>query len=235
MANPIEKNGTPSAEELLTKREASFLKYKNVIISVVAAIIVIIAGTILYNKNKYVAEPRQEEASTALAKGQEYFANQQYDKALNGDGTGYTGFVKIASDYSSTDAGNLANLYAGLCYANLNKWKEAVQYLEDYSTAGDMMISPAAVSALGDAYAHLNELDKAVDCFKKAAKMAESEADDNTNNSLSPTFLIKAAEILESQNKKEEALDIYNDIKKKYVNSAVSQEIDKYIERATTK
>ena len=232
MANPIEKNGTPSAEELLTKREASFLKYKNVIISVVAAIIVIIAGTILYNKNKYVAEPRQEEASTALAKGQEYFANQQYDKALNGDGTGYTGFVKIASDYSSTDAGNLANLYAGLCYANLNKWKEAVQYLEDYSTAGDMMISPAAVSALGDAYAHLNELDKAVDCFKKAAKMADSEADDKTNNSLSPTFLIKAAEILESQNKKEEA---YNDIKKKYVNSAVSQEIDKYIERATTK
>lgn len=202
MANPIEKNGTPSAEELLTKREASFLKYKNVIISVVAAIIVIIAGTILYNKNKYVAEPRQEEASTALAKGQEYFANQQYDKALNGDGTGYTGFVKIASDYSSTDAGNLANLYAGLCYANLNKWKEAVQYLEDYSTAGDMMISPAAVSALGDAYAHLNELDKAVDCFKKAAKMADSEADDKTNNSLSPTFLIKAAEILESQNKR---------------------------------
>lgn len=165
MANPIEKNGTPNTEELLTKREASFLKYKNVIISVVAAIIVIVAGTIIY-KN-YVAEPRQDEASTALAKGQEYFANQQYDKALNGDGTGYAGFVKIASDYSSTDAGNLANLYAGLCYANLNKWKEAVQYLEDYSTAGDMMISPAAVSALGDAYAHVNELDKAVECFKK--------------------------------------------------------------------
>ena len=233
MANPIEKNGTPNTEELLTKREASFLKYKNVIISVVAAVIVIVAGTIIY-KN-YVAEPRQDEASTALAKGQEYFANQQYDKALNGDGTGYAGFVKIASDYSSTDAGNLANLYAGLCYANLNKWKEAVQYLEDYSTAGDMMISPAAVSALGDAYAHVNELDKAVECFKKAAKMADSKADEKTNNSLSPTFLIKAAEILESQNKKDEALEIYNDIKKKYVNSAVSQEIDKYIERATTK
>lgn len=65
--------------------------------------------------------------------------------------------------------------------------------------------------------------------------MADSKADEKTNNSLSPTFLIKAAEILESQNKKDEALEIYNDIKKKYVNSAVSQEIDKYIERATTK
>lgn len=233
MANPNEKNGTPNIEESLTRHEAFFLKNKNIIIAVVAAVIVIIAGTILYNK--YIAEPRQDEASTMLAKGQEYFANQQYDKALNGDGTGYAGFVKVASDYSSTDAGNLANLYAGLCYANLNKWKEAAQYLNNYSTTNDMMISPAAISALGDAYAHLNELDKAVDCFKKAAKMADSEADESTNNSLSPTFLIKAAEILESQNKKEEALEIYNDIKKKYVNSAVSQEIDKYIERATTK
>lgn len=233
MANPNEKNGALNVEESLTKHEAFFLKYKNVIISAIAAIIVVVAGVILY-KN-YIGGPREAEASTALSKGQDYFANQQYDKALNGDGTGYAGFIKVASDYSSTDAGNLARLYAGLCYANLNKWKEAAQYLEDYSSADDMMISPAAMSALGNAYAHLNELDKAVDCFKKAAKMADAEADEKTNNSLSPTFLIQAAEILESQNKKDEALEIYSDIKKKYVNSAVSQEIDKYIERATTK
>ena len=46
---------------------------------------------------------------------------------------------------------------------------------------------------------------------------------------------MQAAEILESQNKKEEALKIYQDIKKKYINSAVvqSSEIDKYIERAS--
>ncbi|MBQ3827814.1 MAG: hypothetical protein II812_06655, partial [Prevotella sp.] len=56
---------------------------------------------------------------------------------------------------------------------------------------------------------------------------------DGVNNSLSPTFLIQAAEILESQNKKAEALSIYKDIKKKYVNSPVMQEIDKYIERVT--
>ena len=65
--------------------------------------------------------------------------------------------------------------------------------------------------------------------------MADSQALDNTNNSLSPTFLIQAAIILESQNKKDEALKIYQDIKKKYVNSAVAAEIDKYIERALGK
>ena len=97
------------------------------------------------------------------------------------------------------------------------------------------MISPAAQAALGDAYAHLNQLDKAVEAFKKAASMADDKAQDDANNSLSPTFLIKAGEILESQGKKADALSIYQDIKKKYVNSMLVQrsEIENYIERAS--
>ncbi|MFC2760759.1 tol-pal system YbgF family protein, partial [Hallella multisaccharivorax] len=60
-------------------------------------------------------------------------------------------------------------------------------------------------------------------------------ADNSTNNSLSPTFLLQAGELLESQNKTDEANKIYQDIKKKYVNSALvqSNDIDKYIERTT--
>ena len=53
--------------------------------------------------------------------------------------------------------------------------------------------------------------------------------------SISPTFLIQAGELLESQGKKSDALKIYQDIKTKYVNSPVVQnsEIDKYIERVS--
>ena len=216
--------------ENISKSEAFLLKNKKTILYAVIALIVIIAGVILYNN--FVKAPREAKASTELAKGQTMFANQQFAQALNGDSTGYAGFVKIASDYSSTPAGNLANLYAGLCYANLEKWEDAVKFLDKYSPANDEMVSPAAVAALGNAYAHVKQLDKAVEALKKAAKMADSQALDNTNNSLSPTFLIQAATILESQNKKAEALKIYQDIKKKYVNSAVASEIDKYIERA---
>ena len=216
--------------ENISKSEAFLLKNKKTILYAVIALIVIIAGVILYNN--FVKAPREAKASTELAKGQTMFQNQQFAQALNGDSTGYAGFVKIASDYSSTPAGNLANLYAGLCYANLDKWEDAVKFLDKYSPANDEMVSPAAVAALGNAYAHVKQLDKAVEALKKAAKMADSQALDNTNNSLSPTFLIQAATILESQNKKAEALKIYQDIKKKYVNSAVASEIDKYIERA---
>ena len=228
MANKNTKQGQQT-EQTLNKQEAFFLKYKKAIMIAVAAVIVLIAGIFLYQSQ--ISKPREAKASTALALAQELFAAEQYEKALNGDSASFKGFLNVASEYSSTKAGNLANLYAGLCYAKLDKWAEAEKYLSKFSARDDQMISPAATAALGDAYAHNKQIDKAIDTFKKAAKMADSEAED-VNNSLAPTFLIKAAVLLESQNKKAEALKIYQDIKKKYVNSAVASEIDKYIERA---
>ena len=231
MANKTEQ--VLEATENINNREAFFMKYKKAILIAVAAIIVVIAGVFLYISQ--ISGPREEKASTALSKGQTYFNNEMFEQAVNGDGAGFVGFAKLADEYSGTKAGNLANLYAGLCYANLGKWAEAQKSLDAFSTEGDQMISPASQAALGDAYAHLNQLDKAVDAFKKAADMADNKAEDDTNNSLSPTFLIKAGEVLESQGKKDEALKIYQDIKKKYVNSMLVQsaEIDKYIERAS--
>lgn len=231
MANKTEQ--VLEATENINNREAFFMKYKKAILIAVAAIIVVIAGVFLYISQ--ISGPREEKASTALSKGQTYFNNEMFEQAVNGDGAGFVGFAKLADEYSGTKAGNLANLYAGLCYANLGKWAEAQKSLEAFSSEDDQMISPAAEAALGDAYAHLNQLDKAVDAFKKAASMADSKADEGTNNSLSPTFIIKAGEILESQGKKDEALKLYQDAKKKYVNAMLVQsgEIDKYIERAS--
>ncbi|MBQ7421708.1 MAG: hypothetical protein IJV27_06185 [Prevotella sp.] len=233
MANKKEQQGALEVNEAFNKSEAFFLKYKKPILIAIAALILIVVGCILV-KN-YVIEPNEQEASTVLAKGQEYFNAEQFDKALKGDGAGFGGFLKVASDYSSTDAGNLANLYIGLCYAHQQKpdWKKALEYVDKFSTSNDMEISPASQMALGDIYANNDQLNKAVESFKKAAKMADSKAEDNTNNSISPLALKKAGIILESQNKKEEALEIYKDIKKKYVNSPAYQEIDKYIERAS--
>ena len=179
MANKIQQQA-PATEEQVSKTEAFFEKYKKAIIGAVVAIVVIVVACILLNT--YYFAPRQDEASTELGKAQELFQQEQYDKAL-------AGFQKVAADYGSTDAGNLANLYIGLCQANLGKWQEAVNALESFSGKGDDMISPAAEGALGNAYANLKQLDKAVEHLKKAASMAD-------NNSLSPTFLIQAGEIL---------------------------------------
>ncbi len=234
MANK-KQQGVIDVNETLNKSEAFFDKYKKTIIIAIIALFAIIACVFLYQV--YVSGPREDKASTALGRGQEYFMAEQFDKALNGDGAGYTGFLKIISDYGSTDAGNLANLYAGLCYANLEKWNEAVKYLDAYSPSNDAMISPAAIAALGNAYAHVNQLDKAISALEEAADKADKQGKDGINNSLSPTFRLQAAMLLESQGKKDEALKKYEDIKKKYTTSPLvqSQEIDKYIQRLSTK
>ena len=227
MANTTnQQQAAPTMEQSLNQSEAFFLKYKKAIIAAVVALIVIVAGIVLYKT--YVSGPREVKASTAIAKGQEYFQAANYEMALNGDSVNFKGFAKLADEYSSTAAGNLANLYAGLCYAKLDKWEDAVKYLEKYYAADDQMISPAAEGALGNAYAHLNQLDKAVSHLKKAAEKAD-------NNSLSPTFLIQAGEILESQGKNDEALKLYQTVKEKYFNSMAYQTIDGYIERVSAK
>ena len=229
MANTNIANAAPTGQEL-NKQEAFVLKFRKQILIAVAALIIVVGGWAAYSN--LVAGPREEKASTALAKAQDLFGQGEFQKALNGDKT-MEGFLAVAENYGGTDAANLAKAYAGLCYANMAKWKEAVTYLEDFSAREDMMISPAITGALANAYANTGDVDKAISTFKKAAEMADSKAEDNVNNSLAPTYMISAARLLESQNKKSEALEIYKEVMEKYVNSASSQDIDKYIERVS--
>ena len=224
MSNNKNQQSVLSLEETLSKEESFFLKYRKAIIIGVVAVVAIVAGVILFDT--YYTVPREQKASTALAKGQELFAGEQFEKALNGDGANYAGFLKVADEFSGTDAANLPKLYAGLSYAKLGKWQEAATWIEKFDGANDQMVSPAALGALGNVYAHLNQLDKAVENLKKAASKAD-------NNSLSPLFLVQAGEILESQGKQAEALELYKQVKSKYFNSIQYQTIDKYIERAT--
>lgn len=224
MAVKNEKQAT--FDESLNTSETFFLKNKKLIIGILCAVIVLVVGGILYHS--YVSVPRENEASTELAKSEQLMMQQQYDQALKG-------FQRVADDYSSTDAGNLANLYTGLCYAHLQKpdWKKALEYVEKFSTRDDQIISPESQVALGDIYANNGQVDKAIETMKKAAEMADSRANNGISLTVSPLALLKAGQLLESQNKKAEALAIYKDIKKKYVASPLYQEIDKYIERAS--
>ena len=199
-------------------------KNKKIFIGVLIGIIVVIAG--IYSYVNFISKPRAEKASDLLSKGQNYFAAGNFDVALNGDNTDFRGFLDIAKRYSGTKAGNLANLYAGLSYAQKGDAKDALTYLDKYDEKGDRLISPAVVSARGNCYAQLGQIDKAISLLKKAA----AEAD---NNSLSPIFLIQAGELLESQNKTDEALKLYQEVKQKYPKAPYAESIDKYIQRVS--
>ena len=222
MAEQKNQNEHLNVEDALTQSEAFLIKYKNAIIGGVVAVIIIVAGFIMY-KNLY-AEPREEKAQAALFKGQEYFEQDAFEQALNGDSIGYTGFLKVADDYSATKAANLAKAYAGICYAQLGKYEEAVKMLDSFN-GKDQMVAPAILGAAGNCYAQLGQLDKAASTLLSAADKAD-------NNTLSPIFLIQAGEILVKQGKYDDAVNAYTKIKDKYFQSYQAMDIDKYIEQA---
>ena len=222
MAEQKNQNEHLNVEDALTQSEAFLIKFKNAIIGGVVAVIIIVAGFIMY-KNLY-AEPREEKAQAALFKGQEYFEQDAFEQALNGDSIGYTGFLKVADDYSGTKAANLAKAYAGICYAQLGKYEEAVKMLDSFN-GKDQMVAPAILGAAGNCYAQLGQLDKAASTLLSAADKAD-------NNTLSPIFLIQAGEILVKQGKYDDAVNAYTKIKDKYFQSYQAMDIDKYIEQA---
>ena len=222
MAEQKNQNEHLNVEDALTQSEAFLIKYKNAIIGGVVAVIIIVAGFIMY-KNLY-AEPREEKAQAALFKGQEYFEQDAYEQALNGDSIGFVGFLKVADDFSGTKAANLAKAYAGICYAQLGKYEEAVKMLDSFN-GKDQMGAPAILGAAGNCYAQLGQLDKAASTLMSAADKAD-------NNTLSPIFLMQAGEILVKQGKYDDAVDAYNKIKDKYFQSYQAMDIDKYIEQA---
>ena len=222
MAEQKHHNEQMNVEDALTQSEEFLIKNKKAIIGGVVAVIIIVAGFIMY-KHLY-AEPREEKAQAALFKGQELFEQDNFEQALNGDSIGYTGFLKVASDFSGTKAANLAKAYAGICYAHLGKYDEAIKYLNDFDGT-DQMVGPAVLAAAGNCYAQLDQLDKAASSLLKAADKADS-------NTLSPIYLLQAGEILVKQGKVEEAIKAYTTIKDKYFQSYQAMDIDKYIEQA---
>lgn len=222
MAEQKNQNEHLNVEDALTQSEAFLIKYKNAIIGGVIAVIIIVAGIIMY-KNLYT-EPREEKAQAALFKGQEYFEQDAFEQALNGDSIGYVGFLKVADDYSGTKAANLAKAYAGICYAQLGKYEEAVKMLDSFD-GNEQMVAPAIMGAAGNCYAQLGQLDKAASTLVSAADKAD-------NNTLSPIFLLQAGEIMEKQGKYDDAIKAYTKIKDKYFQSYQAMDIDKYIEQA---
>ena len=214
-----------NVDEALSTSEAFLLKNKNLLLGIVAAIVVVVVGVLGYKH--FISAPKELKAAEAIFKGEQYFGADNYEIALNGDSTGYVGFVKLADEFSGTDAGNLANAYAGICYAQLGKYEDAIKFLDKFS-ADDYFVAPAIIGTLGNCYAQVGQLDKAAATLLKAADKANSV-------SLSPIYLLQAGQILEKQGKNAEAVEAYKQIKTKYANSYQAMDIDKYIERASIK
>ncbi|HCE55432.1 MAG: tetratricopeptide repeat protein [Lutibacter sp.] len=231
----IEDNSTTAEvfktlDQTASKSEQFIQKNQTIIFIVIGLIVASILGYLAYQK--YVKAPKEKEAANELAFPKAYFdnainntvaADSLFTLALKG-ADGKYGFVDIADEYSGTKAGNLANYYAGISYLRLKQYKEAIDYLEDFSSK-DELLGPVANGAIGDAFADINQPQDAFDYYVKAAELKD-------NNFSTPLFLFKAGNTAMELENYSKAQELFEKIKNDYPNAVEAQNIDIYINKA---
>ncbi|MGG7036699.1 MAG: tol-pal system YbgF family protein [Flavobacterium sp.] len=214
-------------DETASRAEDFVQKNQKYIFGFLAVVAVATVSYLLYQK--FVADPKQQKAADELFVAQQNFqkavdgdvkADSLYNLVLNGS-EGKFGVLKIAEEYSGTDAGNLANYYAGIAYLNTKKYAEAVSSLEKFSS-DDVMLSTLAKGAIGDAYVEQNKQQEALEFYVKAANA-------NQNDFTRPRYLLKAGKTALALGKKEEALKYFTEIKETFDASPEGQGIDALI------
>jgi tetratricopeptide (TPR) repeat protein len=206
--------------ERLVQSEDFVKKNKSKLLGVFAAIAaIVVAGFLYYNYRS----TQNAEAQQAMFQAVYYFESDSLNKALNGDGQ-YDGLLNIADNYSGTDAGNLANFYAGVALLKQGQFAEAQNHLEEFSS-DDYLMQARAYSLIGDA---LSEQEK----YKEAADMYNKAADYNSNEFFSPQYLMKAGVAYEAVNNFSAAAEAYDKIVKDFAASAEVNDAKKYKARA---
>ncbi len=181
---------------------------------------------------KFIQAPKEIKAADELAYAKALFfeaetATQDKDSlyvvALNGKDNKF-GLMDIATEYSGTKAGNMANYMAGIASINTGDFKNAIKYLSDFES-DDVVLGPIAKGKLGDAFTDLDQLDDAFSYYKEAAELAD-------NSVVTPLYLLKAGMTAMDLGKFDQAVILFTEIKEKYPNSEEGKRIDTYINEA---
>ncbi len=200
-------------DEGASKTEAWVEKNQKYILGFIGVVAVCVLGYLAFHE--FVQKPKEVEATNEMYQAQTYFEqaltttakDSLFDLSLNG-GEGKYGFLDIIDNYGGTKAGNLSKYYAGMAYLNTNNYKEAINYLDDFSS-DDAIIGPLAKGAIGDAFVQLEQEDKALGYYEAAASMSDNEF-------TAPRFLLKAGTTALNLGNTSKAIKHFTEITEKY-------------------
>jgi tetratricopeptide (TPR) repeat protein len=209
-------------EEVLLKAKGFWEKNSRNILTVSAALILLVGGYLAYRN--FIQVPNEEKAREEIFRAEENFRKDSLSLALNGDAT-TPGFLKVIKKYGGTRTGNIAHLYAGECYLHLGDFKNAVSHLEDFNASGARQLEAKAEGLLGDAYSEMKQSDKAVGHYKKAGTLFPDD------QALSSEYLFRAALLLEMNGNTKDATELYQQIKDKFPRTEKGFIAEKYLAR----
>lgn len=202
-------------ENTLSRTEQYIEDNQKSLTIIVLAIVVIVGGYLGFQK--FIVEPQEKEAAGLMFQAEHLFEIDSFRIALEGD----NGFLEIADGYSLTKVGNLANYYAGVCYLQLGEYENAIDYLNQFSSDDEILMT-MSISSIGDANIELGNIDDAISYYKKASER-------KPNNFITPMLLMKLGLAYESQDNLNDALITYNKIQSEYSDSNEGRNIRKYI------
>ena len=222
MAKEIKNENVEAVVEAVSKTEKFFNENGKVLGGIVAGLAVVAA--IVFCWYKFAYQPAVEEAQGQMAVAEENFRAADYELALNGDGN-VLGFSQIIDEYGAK-AGKAVYFYAGVCELQLGNYELAIDNLKAYK-GKDAILKARALACIADAYVGLENYNKALACFEKAAKTAD--------NMYAAGYLLKAGAVAEKLGDNAKALSFYQTIKDQYPQSMEGYDVDKYIGRIEAK
>ena len=202
--------------EQISKTEQFIEKHQTLLLSIFGAVALVIAGGFLY---RYYMNNQNEQAHDEMFQAIYYFEQDSLNLALRGDGNRY-GFLDIIEEYGSTEAGNLANFYAGACYMKKGTYSSAIPFLKDYKS-DDILLMSRAYSLLGDAYMEEDDYAQAADYYSKAASY-------KANKEFTPNYMMKAALAYELNGDNKKAIEYYEMVIKDYGNRPEANNAKKF-------
>ena len=128
-------------------------------------------------------------------------------------------FNSVARDYPNTQPGKQARYYAALCLEDLERQNQALEELKKLASGGDKELAGMAQYQIGVIYERTG---KPAD----AAKIFRELADKHSAFVPRPVALLELANTLRQSDPKESA-NVYQQIKKEFPDSAVSEQADR--------
>ena len=205
-------------QEAVSKTEEFFKKYGNMMYGCILAVLIAALAILAYNR--FILQPKKQQATDQMAQAERWFLSGEYELALNGDDND-PGLLEIIDQYGSK-AGEAVYMYAGVAALKTGDYQGAIDYLKKYE-GKDPILKARAEACIGDAYAELEDYGNAISYYQKAAK--------TTDNALAAAYLLKAGIVAEEAGDKAQALSFYKEIKDQWGNAPEAMEIDKYISR----
>ena len=218
-------------DETANKTEEWVASNQKGIFIFIGVVVIAVFGYIGYQK--FVNQPKQDEAANEIAQSQIYFENaldasgkvqdSLYNLSLTG-GNGKYGFIDIIDNYGGTSAANQAQYYAGMAYLNTGKYDKAIEHLENFSSE-DEILAPLAKGAIGDAFMQLEQPEEALGYYESAASM-------RSNSFTTPKFLLKAAITAIELKKGAKAEEYLTKIEDEYADAPEAEKVAVYMGEA---